>query len=636
MPAAPLPIEIIERRMKALAEYNGNFVHAAKALGISRGALQNTVASQALWRGGPSPTGHAGRIDLEIDDGVILVGSDAHVMPGEPTTAMYAFECAIKHFKKELRAVILNGDVLDGATISRHPSIGWEKKPTLIEELTAVQEQLARLRDSGGNGPEYIWTLGNHDCLDSETECLTQRGWIGHDELCNDDLILSLANGASQWSPIDEIVRFPFDGDLIRVEKTRLSMAITENHRVLLRRLNWRTSKYDIEEYRRADDLPYSFNLPMAAPSGNSDWHGLTDDQLSLAGWILTDGHFLTESGAIEISQGKPAGILEIDGLLDRLGVPHTRRERWRDIKEICGRELKTRPLPSVEFYIKAEQGHQIRSWLPDKRLPEWVMLLSDRQFDVLLSAFVAGNGCWDGAKDGRCAVLYGRPEILCSLQAAAVAHGWRARFAIDNRGDPRLCLSKDIGLRVEKPHRFRERYTGTVWCLRVPHGNFMVRRKGCAYFTGNSRFETTVANKLPEFRKINGVHLHDHVPGWQNAWSCWINHDIVVKHRFRGGAHAGWNNTIHSGKTIVTGHTHQLGVTSFTDYSGTRWGIQTGTLSEPYSAPFIDYTEANPVNWRAGFVILTIRDGRLLQPELVDVISPTEWSFRGMIYERH
>ena len=34
--------------------------------------------------------------------------------------------------------VIANGDVLDGATISRHPRIGWESRPTVQQEIEAM------------------------------------------------------------------------------------------------------------------------------------------------------------------------------------------------------------------------------------------------------------------------------------------------------------------------------------------------------------------------------------------------------------------------------------------------------------------------------------------------------------------
>jgi hypothetical protein len=274
------------------------------------------------------------------------------------------------------------------------------------------------------------------------------------------------------WSPINEIVTYPYVGELVRVEKTRMSMAVTPNHRVLLKRLNWRTAQYDIEEYRRADDLPPWFDVPTAALAEN-DGVDLNRDQIALAGWV-----------------------------------------------------------------------------------------------------------------------------------------------------------------RVERSEVFRERYAGTVWCLRVPHGNFMVRRNGCAYFTGNSRYESRLAAIAPEYARVHGVHLKDHFPDWTPCWSVWINNDVVIKHRFKSGIHATHNNALWSGKTIVTGHLHSLRVTPLSDYTGTRYGVDCGTLADPYGPQFVHYTEDNPVNWRSGFVVLTFYRGRLLWPEVVHVIDEGQVTFRGRVYE--
>ena len=137
-----------------------------------------------------------------------------------------------------------------------------------------------------------------------------------------------------------------------------------------------------------------------------------------------------------------------------------------------------------------------------------------------------------------------------------------------------------------------------------------------------DGRFETRLATVAPEYARIHGVHLHDHFPLWQPCWSCWINDDVVVKHRFKNGVHAPWNNTIHAGKTTVTGHLHSAKVTPFTDYNGTRYGVDTGTLAAPGGPQFVDYLEDNPVNWRSGFGVFTFNQGRLLYPELVTVFD--------------
>lgn len=147
-----------------------------------------------------------------------------------------------------------------------------------------------------------------------------------------------------------------------------------------------------------------------------------------------------------------------------------------------------------------------------------------------------------------------------------------------------------------------------------------------------DARFETRIATVAPEYAQIHGVHLKDHFPLWQSAWSTWINDEVVIKHRFKGGIHATHNNTLWSGKTIVTGHLHSAKVTPFSDYNGTRYGVDTGCIADVDAQTFVDYTEDNPKNWRSAFCVLTFKEGRLLQPELVVRWDDDHVQFRGEI----
>jgi metallophosphoesterase superfamily enzyme len=148
-----------------------------------------------------------------------------------------------------------------------------------------------------------------------------------------------------------------------------------------------------------------------------------------------------------------------------------------------------------------------------------------------------------------------------------------------------------------------------------------------------DGRFETKLASVAPEFARVQGVHLKDHFPMWKPAWSTWINDEVVVKHRYKGGIHATHNNTVSSGKSIVTGHLHSLKVTPYSDYNGTRYGVDTGTMAPIYGPQTSDYCETNPVNWRQGFVVLTFHKGQLLWPEVVHVLSANEIEFRGRVH---
>ena len=148
-----------------------------------------------------------------------------------------------------------------------------------------------------------------------------------------------------------------------------------------------------------------------------------------------------------------------------------------------------------------------------------------------------------------------------------------------------------------------------------------------------DARYETRLATVAPEYAKLHGVHLSDHFPLWRPAWSTWINNDLVIKHRFKGGIHAPHNNAMWAGKSMVTGHLHSAKVIPFTDYNGTRYGVDTGCVADPDHKAFIDYTEDNPKNWRSAFGVFTFKDGQLMYPELVTKWDENRVQFRGEVF---
>lgn len=147
-----------------------------------------------------------------------------------------------------------------------------------------------------------------------------------------------------------------------------------------------------------------------------------------------------------------------------------------------------------------------------------------------------------------------------------------------------------------------------------------------------DQRYETRLATVAPEYRKLTGYSLKDWFPAWEPGWRAIINGDTTIKHRLTGGVNATRNNVLRSGHHTITGHLHSANVRGFTDYNGTRWGVDTGCLADPEHAAFIDYTEDGPKDWRSAFGLLTFYKGQLLQPELVLVFDETHAQFRGEV----
>ena len=144
-----------------------------------------------------------------------------------------------------------------------------------------------------------------------------------------------------------------------------------------------------------------------------------------------------------------------------------------------------------------------------------------------------------------------------------------------------------------------------------------------------DSRYEASLAALTPEYEGVPGFALKDHFPEWKMAMSLWVNDELVIKHRWHNGIHAVYNNALKGGKSIVTGHLHSLKVTPWTDWNGTRYGVDTGTLADPDGVQF-DYAEDNAKNHRSGFAVLTFKDGKLLLPELAQVWDEDRIQFRG------
>ncbi len=126
-----------------------------KKLGITLHASSVHSARNAQLR-----RQNARRMSLDMKDGTVIVFSDAHYWPGVISTAHRGLVELIKRLKPDV--VVNNGDAFDGARISRHDRIGWDKRPTVKEELDACTERLGEVWKAAGSA-RLVWCLGNHD-----------------------------------------------------------------------------------------------------------------------------------------------------------------------------------------------------------------------------------------------------------------------------------------------------------------------------------------------------------------------------------------------------------------------------------------------------------------------------------------
>jgi hypothetical protein len=146
-----------------------------------------------------------------------------------------------------------------------------------------------------------------------------------------------------------------------------------------------------------------------------------------------------------------------------------------------------------------------------------------------------------------------------------------------------------------------------------------------------DQRFNARLAAQVGDgFKGIEGMNLKDHFPMWKFSMSIMVNNHTQIKHRLYNGIHASYNATLKSGVSTVNGHLHSLKVMPWTDLTGTRYGVDTGSLANVWGDQF-SYTEDSTRNHRSGFAVLTFYEGKLMPPELCEVLDEDE----GLVYFR-
>jgi len=126
-------------------------------------------------------------------------------------------------------------------------------------------------------------------------------------------------------------------------------------------------------------------------------------------------------------------------------------------------------------------------------------------------------------------------------------------------------------------------------------------------------RVDNYLANQANELDEYTGK-LSDRFPMWEFCFALTINECVEIRHRFRSGVHAAYNNAVVSGWTTVTNHTHAQQMTAVRNRLGTHWGVETGMLGDP-NHKSMQYGEGTPSRAHTGFAVLTFDEAGILMP---------------------
>lgn len=146
-----------ERVARAL-KINVRNVYARRNYLESKGYI---LPSHTSFDSTEGQTAYKLRNEVTVANATIVIASDRHKWPGDGVTpAEAALLTLLPQIQPDL--FIMNGDLFDGAGISRHPPLGWEKKPNVKDELDSCVEFLQSVSSALPRHTKRLYTIGNH------------------------------------------------------------------------------------------------------------------------------------------------------------------------------------------------------------------------------------------------------------------------------------------------------------------------------------------------------------------------------------------------------------------------------------------------------------------------------------------
>jgi len=311
-------------------------------------------------------------------------------------------------------------------------------------------------------------------CVSEDTEILTENGWMRYNEIKEGDNVFSYNRFKRkvELDKIQEICKYDYDGELIKIGNRDLDMLLTPNHRVYC------LEKNNLINVKRADNLSEKIKIPISAEFDEEDEpKKYSDDLIRLVGWIVTEGNIKSKYAGISIYQNEGKNSEEIEQLLTNLKIDYKKFKR-RDNQII--------------FYIgKRKKNYRLLMRLSEKSI--WrLRYLPKYQLKLLFDVLIKADGC-KRKDDGRLQYIQKDKEHIDNFQYIALRLGYSC--IVSKRKDKDIYQAyltnrRFVGIRKTNGRGKsikRIKYKGIVWCPRTKNKTWVARRNGRVFITGNT-----------------------------------------------------------------------------------------------------------------------------------------------------
>lgn len=360
-------------------------------------------------------------------------------------------------------------------------------------------------------------------CYDSETENLTENGFIKFELLSKTDRVAQYnIDGSVDFVIPSNHYNMPYKGKMIKWGKEGcgyVDLLVTPNHKMV--RINKETNKLDLFEagdfsYKNRNGYSQRSYLPVSGYVYSKDGDKLTSmERLRVA--FQADGSLPNrsesyKSGQIRFSLKKQRKIDRLTEILDKTELKYSKSQ------------VDERGYTS--FWVVTNDNNFDKNF-------SWVSLDSSKEW---MDDFINELQYWDGCVKNNC-IVYSNTNIqaINRVQEICALSGYKSHFNEyqDNREDYNrlpifsLCIQDKDKIFGENITRELVDYEGSVHCVSVPSKMVIVRRNNIVSVCGNTEHSVmSLGSKESEqetFRRlIEDIYPSGIVSIVSDTWDLW------------------------------------------------------------------------------------------------------------------
>lgn len=422
-------------------------------------------------------------------------------------------------------------------------------------------------------------------CFSEDTEVMTPDGWTFLTDLKEGDAVgtMSLTDASFEWQNNTGVYTYDHYKELVHMKNSNVDIMVTDEHAMVTMPIKVKNLEEPDLGLKReiTKDLikRWKFKIPLASRNTQPEFEELTDDEIRMFVWIITEGCVDRKNGRgyIRISQSDTpnGGMKELDALLARMGLKFSKNLKYsRGETHGIHRnyDAYTYYIARAEFFC--DKFHQ---YCPDKHFENWVLNLSSRQFNILFDTMMITDGNPNKDSPKNICFQYSSKDLknvdiiqaACAMNSIRTISYPRVRhpgsnpvWVISICKKPMTHISTRQGKKPSLSFVKRVPYSGKVACCSVPNQTLILRRNGKVFVAGNTHQESSASLVLPAVGLVKAWNpgcLCQRQPLWRNSNPTNWSHGYAVQFIAKSGEFLHLNIPIWQGSSMIGSLHHRI-----------------------------------------------------------------------------